>query len=278
MTSTKTISFESIFEAQFNLSPNNVINEFRAEIDPDKSLDEYATEFVFDESLPSDKQEEIFEAYEDWMERARTSILEYQITLSDKYATRNTTEEIDFTPEVKADNPNNYRVKTVWAYSTPFTDGSDTPTSRDIWDRTTGFGQETMVMCEYGSYNPVTTKANAAAMMRMRKVYRNKVMWLTLGSISINLDDLTYHCAQHKCTFEGSLEGHGNLDELKEQYVLMLLQHLGTHNPFNNLDYPFPPILKVNPWRDEDDYKVFTHLMRCRNKSCNHGNMILGDW
>lgn len=274
----KTISFESMFEAQFNLSPNNVINEFRAEVNPDNTLDEYATEFVFDESLPADKQEEIFEAYEAWVERARISISEYQETLADKYAARNTTDELDLTSETRPDNPNNYRVKTVWAYSTPFTDGSDTPTSRDIWDRTTGFGQETMVMCEYGSYNPTTTTANAAAMMRMRKVYRNKAMWLTIGSISINLDNLDYHCGQHKCEFAGSFRNHMGLAEVQEYFVLMLLQHLGTHNPFNNLDYPFPPIHNVKTLRDEDDYKVFTHLMKCKNKSCNHSNMILGDW
>lgn len=273
----KTVSFESMFEDQFHISPNQAISEFRTEVSPESTFTEYKTEFIFDEQLPADKQEEIFEAFELWTEAADSALNDYQITLSEKYAVRNTTSEIDFTPEFKQDNPNNYRSdKQVVAFMTTHTDGSKV-TSRDIWDRTTGWDSSTIVMTEYGIYNPYSNSASAAAMMRVRKVYRNNTTWLTMGSIQINLDNEDYYCGQHNCTFDGNFHDVETIEQMEEA-VLILLQHLGTHNPFNAIDYPFPPIKRINPRRDEDDYKVFTHLMKCRNKDCNHGNMVLGDW
>jgi hypothetical protein len=273
----KTTSFEEKFEAQFKLSPNNAINEFRTETDPHTSYFEYRTEYVFTNNDEAAKLDDEHIAFYEWMERAEKALSEYQTTMSEKYATRNTTDELDFTPDSRPNKLSNYKAKTTISVDTSFTDGQAV-TSRDIWDRTSGWDATTVVITEYGTFNPYSNSASAAAMMRMRKVIRNHVEWITMGSVNINLDDLTYYCGQHKCEFEGTLEGHGNMAEIQEYLILNILQHLGTHNPFNNLDYPFPPIKTVKQWRDEEDYKVFTHLMRCKNKQCNHGNMVLGDW
>lgn len=275
MSTTKTkVSFESLFEDQFLLSPLQAISEFRTEVDPHTTYFEYRTEFTFDkDDLPEDKIEEIEESFLDWQESAESNLNGYQKTLMEKHAERDIWDELDLSPDHKSDKLSNYKVKTVVSFDINKND-EEQITSRDVWDRTSGFETDTIVLTEYGSFNPATTNRAHAAWMRVRKTLRQGIEWISVGSIQINMSTGEFYCGVSRCKFSHTLNAN-NGKEAMEWQIILLLEHLGEHAPKGDISYPYPKILDVKAIRDSDSYKAFTHFMQCKNRNCNHGYLTL---
>jgi hypothetical protein len=270
MSTTTKVSFESEFQTQFSLSPLQAIAEFRTEVNPYQTFDEYQNEFVIPSDVPTDKQDEISTAFADWILDAQDALDSYQMTLMEKHAARDIWEELDLTPDTRKDKLSNYKTKTVVSFDTVFKDGAIT--SRDVWDRTTGVEHDTIVLTEYGIFNPMSTSRAHAAWMRVRRVKRHGVEWLTIGSIQINMSNGEFYCGVSRCEFAHRLTDQCSREHMEYQ-VMLLLQHLGTHAPKGDRAYPYVPILDVEPTHTSDSRKIETHIYWCTNDKCNHTNL-----
>ena len=254
-------TFVEQFQNLYSLTPNEAIAEFRTETNPEQTLREYVDEFV-------STSEDMLDDFLSWQDEADAAIAQYQQPLMEKHADRDIWTELE--PEtIRRDSIQNYTdKKRTFSIDTLFQE-AEKISSRDIWDRTSGLNDETVVLTEYGMFNPASTARAHAAWMRVRRIKRHDVEWLSIGSVQVNLYKHDAYCGAHNCKWTMDMNAADR--EEAEYLILMILQHLGTHAPKGDRAYPYPKIIMTPYFRNEDMQKVASHLRLCKNRNCNHG-------